>query len=182
MFVAKEFPLAYQTFDPALIEKHMNLYRGYVKRTNEIDAYFRNRRAKPDVVTHALWKDRAFNFDGMRLHELYFEQFYPGGLRTTPLAFRLWEFRSVLREIGMIPGSGWAIMYQDMETPDRQLEFARIDEHQNGMLAGCRDIVVIDVWEHAYDCFFDNREQYLDAMFANLNWDLCASRLDPSTR
>ena len=61
------------------IDEHIGLYQGYVKNLNAISAKLVE-YAKEDTEKHAhalseLIRRKSFEFDGMRLHELYFEQF-----------------------------------------------------------------------------------------------------------
>ena len=63
------------------IEEHLGLYQGYVKNFNEISLLLpelakdseKNKQALSELI-----RRRSFEFDGMRLHELYFAQFEGG--------------------------------------------------------------------------------------------------------
>lgn len=150
------------------IEEHLKLYSGYVKNVNELiglDEY--NRRFN-------------FEFDGMRNHEYYFAHLengpstlrVDGGLRKAIEEewdeFDKWLNR--LKSIALTRGIGWAILYYDPHT--KRLLNAWIDEHHLGQLVGLAPILVLDMWEHAY--FIDytpvEKKKYIEAFFANLNW------------
>src|SRR6185295_3423836 len=61
----------------ALIEAHLKLYAGYVKNLNLLRQ--RISAAKPGTPEFAELNRRVgFEIDGMRLHELYFDNLTPG--------------------------------------------------------------------------------------------------------
>ena len=67
------------------VEEHLGLYAGYVKNFNAISALLPELAKDSEKNAHALSelvRRRSFEFDGMRLHELYFSQFEGG---STPL-------------------------------------------------------------------------------------------------
>src|SRR3989344_1476544 len=67
------------------VEEHLGLYAGYVKNFNAISAKLIEYAADTEKNAHALSeliRRKSFEFDGMRLHELYFAQFEGG---STPL-------------------------------------------------------------------------------------------------
>src|SRR5271167_1160402 len=66
---------------PKSIEEHLGLYAGYVKNFNAISALLPEYAKDPEKNAHAiaeLVRRRSFEFDGMRLHELYFGQLEGG--------------------------------------------------------------------------------------------------------
>jgi Fe-Mn family superoxide dismutase len=74
-------------------------------------------------------------------------------------------------------GVGWVILYQDKET--KQLSVHWIEQHHNGHPAGFVPIIVMDIWEHAWSAYLKptERSQYIEDYFANLDWQICQSRL-----
>jgi Fe-Mn family superoxide dismutase len=69
------------------------------------------------------------------------------------------------------------ICYQD---PSRgRLTNHWISLHEIGNIAGFRPVLVMDVWEHAFllDYKPSERAKYIDAFFANINWDTVDERL-----
>jgi Fe-Mn family superoxide dismutase len=128
----------------------------------------------------------GFEFNGMRLHEYYFENL--GG--TGPLLHRAGQLGKKLAEdfgsyenwerdfkgTGMIRGIGWAILYQDNET--RKLFNQWINEHETGHPAGCIPVLVMDVFEHAYIVDYGlKRVDYIEGFFKNINWRVVEGRL-----
>ncbi|GAF90285.1 unnamed protein product, partial [marine sediment metagenome] len=53
-----------------------------------------------------------------------------------------------------------------------------INEHEVGHLAGCRLILVMDVFEHAFITDYGlKRANYIEAFFKNINWGVVEGRL-----
>jgi Fe-Mn family superoxide dismutase len=74
-------------------------------------------------------------------------------------------------------GVGWVICYQD---PSRgRLTNHWISLHEIGHLAGFLPVLVMDMWEHAFllDYKPADRAKYIDAFFANVDWDAVDERL-----
>ena len=121
----------------------------------------------------------------MRLHEYYFENL--GGkapldksstlykqLTESCGSYETWE--QDFKATGAMRGIGWAILYQDNVTG--QLFNQWINEHEIGHLAGCRPILVMDIFEHAFITDYQlKRVDYIAAFFKNINWSVVASRL-----
>ena len=64
------------------VKQHISLYEGYVKNFNAIAAklveYAKEGAEKNALALGELIRRKSFEFDGMRLHELYFTQFEGG--------------------------------------------------------------------------------------------------------
>lgn len=175
------------------IEEHLKLYAGYVKHTNlileKIEELSNPSTALGAGDTYALAEMQrrfGFEFDGMRNHEYYFEQFEGGSstLATSdPLyieiekewgSFDAWLLR--FKAIAMTRGVGWAILYQDSVTG--RLVNAWVDEQHLGQLTGAKFILGLDMWEHSYmlDVPPSEKKMYVEAFFANLNWESVVKR------
>jgi Fe-Mn family superoxide dismutase len=127
----------------------------------------------------------GFEFNGMRLHEYYFENL--GGKGTLDKSGKLgkrlaqdfgsygdWE--KDFRGTGAMRGIGWAILYLDNLTG--RLINQWINEHETGHLAGGTPILVLDVFEHAFMIDYGlKRADYIEAFFKNVNWAAVESRL-----
>jgi len=168
-------------FSDGLLTNHFTLYQGYVTNTNKVMDTLAAMLKDDQTATpqYAELKRRlGWEFNGMRLHELYFENL--GGKEPTDksgkLAVKLAvEFGSVeawekdFRATGSIRGIGWAILYQD--NLSGKLFNQWINEHDGGHLAGCIPVLVMDVFEHAYMLDYGlKRAAYIDAFFKNINW------------
>ena len=126
----------------------------------------------------------GWEFDGMRLHELYFENMGGKGdskqgpeiikaLEKEFSSFNQWKDAFIAT--GLMRGIGWVILYQDKAT--KKLINTWISEHDLGHLASCSPLLVMDVWEHAYITEFGlNREKYIQAFFQNIDWKVVNQR------
>jgi Fe-Mn family superoxide dismutase len=180
--------LGMEGFSDELLKMHFQLYQGYVKNTNLLLAMLKERER--DAYNFGAIKRRiAWELDGMRLHELYFENLGgSGSLKpSSPLYQKLVEnfgsFKEWKREFietGMLRGIGWVILYQDPQTGE--LFNLWINEHDVGHLAGGMPLLVMDVFEHAYMPQYGlDREGYITAFFNNINWPVVSKRLTSSS-
>ena len=169
----------------ASVEAHYKLYQGYVAKRNEI----LTKLAEVDLSTanqvysdvRALKIDLSFAIGGVKNHEIYFEHLGGGGGDPTGAIASLIErdfgsveaWRADLKATGM-GGRGWAWTAYDW---DEQRLFNYIGDAQNTFpVWNATPLVALDVYEHAY--FLDyqtDRASYIDAFFANLDWDVIAS-------
>jgi Fe-Mn family superoxide dismutase len=171
------------------ITEHLKLYAGYVKHANLIIDKINTLSSDIDTNSYTigeLQRRFGFEFDGMRNHEYYFEQLEGGGkeidsdselekkITETFGSFESWTTR--FKTLAMTRGIGWAILYYDPET-DRLLN-AWIDEQHLGHLTSLKVILALDMWEHSYmlDYMPSEKKKYIEAFFANLNWQCVTER------
>jgi Fe-Mn family superoxide dismutase len=184
-YEAKDYTYLYkmEDFHPHLLEMHFKLYEGYVK--NATDLLEQIKHTDPDSYTYGALKRRfGWEFDGMRLHELYFDNLGGDGILSpkSALAKALEEqFGSLKRwrkdfiATGMIRGIGWSVLYFDPIS--RQLINVWINEHNVNHLVRGFPILVMDVFEHAYMPQWGlNRAKYIDVFFKNIDWTLVEER------
>ncbi|HTU70923.1 MAG TPA: Fe-Mn family superoxide dismutase [Candidatus Baltobacteraceae bacterium] len=174
------------------LQIHFGLYEGYVKNTNllnerltELRSGGKNSGADPAFAE--LVRRLGWEFNGMRLHEYYFDNLTknpkaaPGGGRLYELAgmsfgsFENW--RKDFAAIGAMRGVGWAIAFQDQNA--NQLVNIWIGDHNINELAGCEPVIVMDLWEHAFlrDYKPADKGKYIEAFLAHVDWGVCESRL-----
>jgi Fe-Mn family superoxide dismutase len=175
-------------FGDALLNNHFTLYQGYVTNTNKVldalDAMAKgDKAATPEFAE--LKRRLGWEFNGMRLHELYFENL--GG--TAPLdkggklAAKMAEcFGSVeawekeFRATGAMRGIGWVVLYQDLAN-GRLINFW-VNEHDVANPAGCQPLLIMDVFEHAFMLDYGlKRADYIEAFFRNIDWKGVEARL-----
>ncbi len=177
------------------VEEHLGLYAGYVKNFNAISALLPEYAKDPEKNAHALSeliRRRSFEFDGMRLHELYFAQF-EGGSSSMPTNGTLAKqieseyqkleyFLGMFRAIALMRGPGWAILYWDPEAKQFLTGFSG-EQHQ-GHFVTLPIILALDVWEHAFilDYGAAGKGKYIDAFFKNLNWSVVEKRFADAQR
>ena len=173
-------------FSETLLNNHFTLYQGYVTNTNKLHELLTSKAKDAANPEYAELKRRfGFEFNGMRLHEYYFENLGgkkprgKSGTLTKKLAaaygsYENWE--EDFKATGKLRGIGWAILYQDNITG--QLFNQWINEHEVGHLAGCRPILVMDVFEHAFMTDYGlKRADYIEAFFKNINWEAVAKHI-----
>ncbi|SDF30197.1 superoxide dismutase [Sporolituus thermophilus] len=189
-YKAKDYSylIGMEGFSPELLRMHFTLYQGYVTNTNKLLEILDQMLRAGNLNTpeyNELKRHLGWEFDGMRLHEYYFENLGGNGRlsrRSRVAAAMAQNFGSVqawekdFRATGAIRGIGWAILYQDV-TNGRLINFW-INEHDKGHPAGCNPLLVMDVWEHAYmpDYGLD-RAAYINAFFGNIDWRVVEERL-----
>ncbi|MFC1862306.1 superoxide dismutase [Chloroflexota bacterium] len=174
-------------FSEQLLTNHFTPYQGYVTNTNKLMELLATMLKEGKVTTpeySELKRRLGFEFNGMRLHEYYFENLGKKGTLadTVNLGKKLaddfggyenWE--KDFRATGAMRGIGWAILYQDIVTG--RLFNQWINEHETGHPAGCIPILVLDVFEHAYMIDYGlKRAEYINAFFQNVNWEALEGR------
>jgi len=175
-------------FSETLLKNHFALYQGYITNTNKLTDILGQmlKDGKTGTPEYSELKRRmGFEFNGMRLHEYYFENL--GGkapLEKSPVlakkladAFGSQEaWLKDFKAVGSMRGIGWAILYQDPMTGGLFNQW--INEHETGHLAGGKPLLVMDVFEHAFMTDYGlKRADYIEAFFNNINWDVVKSRL-----
>jgi len=177
-----------QGFSEALLKNHFTLYQGYVTNTNKVlevlDGMIKEgRTGTPEYAE--LKRRLGWEWNGARLHELYFENLGGDGIppkdgKLVKLinenfgSFDNWikDFKST----GVIRGIGWVVLYQDVLS-GRLINFW-INEHDVGHPTGCNPILIMDVFEHAFMIDYGlKRADYIETFFKNLNWKEVEKRL-----
>jgi superoxide dismutase, Fe-Mn family len=194
-YTARKFNLPALTgLSEKQIKVHLALYEGYVKNVNLILETLKGYAAYGDKATEGdklaiaeLRRHLAFEFDGMRMHEYYFEQFEgeKGGSAESGLAKAAAEkygsgedFIKHIKEVAGTRGIGWVVVYKDVI--GKTLHTVFINDHELGQLAGLPILLALDLWEHAYmiDYVPADKKSYVDAFFSNVNWTLVEKRFD----
>jgi Fe-Mn family superoxide dismutase len=181
------------------LEMHFKLYEGYVKETNNLNEKIAGfvTEAKVDQDEFAeyseLTRRLGFEYNGMVLHEYYFDNLKTGGGTGDPnndSAFRkaaeqsfgsydIWKAEFI--GVGKMRGVGWAICYQN--PTNGRLSNHWISLHETGNVAGFTPALVMDVWEHAYllDYKPADRPKYIEAFFSNVDWTAVDKRTQKLT-
>ena len=181
------------------LEMHFKLYEGYVKETNNlterIAEFIKDGNVDQDEMPaySELSRRLGFEYNGMVLHEYYFDNLQSGGgtgepAKTSQLVksaeatfgrYDIWKADFV--GIGKMRGVGWAICYQN--PANGRISNHWITLHETGNVAGFNPILVMDVWEHAFllDYKPAERPKYIEAFFSNINWNAVEERLKKLT-
>ena len=181
------------------MEMHFKLYEGYVAETNKLSEKIAEflKDGKVDQEEMPLYSELkrrlGFEFNGMILHEYYFENLKNGGggdpVRTSSFyeaaeasfgSYDTWKADFV--GTGKMRGVGWAMCYEQPETG--RLSNHWISLHQTGEVAGFNPVLVMDVWEHAFllDYKPAERPKYIEAFFSNIDWNAAERRLKYAKR
>ena len=176
-------------FSDTLLKNHFTLYQGYVNNTNkELEILGRlMMEGKQETLEFAEVKRHlGWEFDGMRLHELYFRNLGgDGDSNSAPDLKRILEaqfgsYDAWLKDFkatGSVRGVGWSILYQDNLTGSMLNIW--INEHDKGHPAGCNPILVMDCWEHAYMLDYGvKRADYINAFLNVVNWPEAQARVN----
>lgn len=191
-YTAKKWDLSgLKGISDATLEMHFGLYEGYVKNTNllleqtaELRKNGEGQGSNPkfaEMVRRFGWE-----FSGMRLHELYFDNMTnkPEELTSGKLYNLLGEsygdfetWKKDFFAVGGMRGVGWAIAYYD--TVSGQITNHWIELHQDGNVPTFVPVVVMDCWEHAFikDYKPSERGKYIEAFYGNIDWKACEARL-----
>jgi superoxide dismutase, Fe-Mn family len=194
-YIAKDYSYLYgmPDFADSLLKMHFQLYQGYVKNSNLLLNRLKELELQDRDQTYdygALKRRLGWEWDGMRLHEFYFENL--GGHdsldKSTALLQRIVKdfgsyeaWKKSFVATGMIRGIGWVILYRDPQTG--RLFNIWINEHDLGHLAGGNPLLVMDVFEHAYITQYGlDRGNYINAFFDNIDWAKVAKRYNDAVR
>jgi Fe-Mn family superoxide dismutase len=171
-----------------LIQSHWeNNYGSAVKALNTVRARLVQALSDantPPYVYNGLKREQLIRTGSVVLHELYFANLggdgkAPGELRTRIAAafgtFDAWEteFRKIGQGLG--GGSGWVVLGFNARL--KLLENYWMADHSTHA-ADTTPVLVMDMYEHAYQMDFGAAApKYIDAFFANIQWDAVAKRL-----
>jgi Fe-Mn family superoxide dismutase len=180
------------------LEVHFKLYEGYVKETNNLSEriwqFIQDGKVDQEEMPaySELTRRLGFEYNGMVLHEYYFENLKKGAGTGEPNrsskfvkaaeasfgSYDIWKTDFV--GIGKMRGVGWAICYEN--PANQRLSNHWISLHETGNVAGFNPILVMDVWEHAYLLDFKTeRPKYIEAFFSNIDWSAVESRVSHGT-
>jgi len=197
MFTPKTYDALLGTagFSDALLKNHFMLYEGYVKNTNvaleKLQALAKE--DKRGSAEYAELKRRfGWEWDGMRMHELYFGNMKKGlpaqaggsvfdaesmlGKKIAAQWGSFDEWAKGFKATGAMRGIGWVVLAHDKESDT--LFNVWVNEHDVGNPAGAVPLLVMDVFEHAFMIDYGlKRADYIEAFFKNINWGAAEARL-----
>jgi Fe-Mn family superoxide dismutase len=195
-YEAKNFDnlLGIEGLSDGLLNNHFGLYAGYVANTNklieEIEKY--QKEGTTAAPQYAELKRRfGWEFDGMRLHELYFgnltkekAKFGEDSILGVQMKKDFGSFENWKKDFlatGVMRGIGWAVLYFDFSA--QKLFNVWIGEHDSGHLAGAFPVLVMDVFEHAYMLDYGTKKaDYISAFMNAIDWKVLNDRYDWATK
>jgi len=195
-YKARQFDLSpLKGISDETLDVHFKLYEGYVKETNnltdKITEFIKDGNVDQEEMPDysELTRRLGFEYNGMILHEYYFDNLQKGGGSGDPAknsqfvkaaaatfgSYEIWKADFV--GIGKMRGVGWAVCNQN--PANGRLSNHWITLHETGNVAGFSPILVMDVWEHAFllDYKPAERPKYIEAFFSNINWKMVEERL-----
>ena len=174
---------------------HFKLYEGYVKETNNLTMRIHQlvedgKVDQEEMPVYSELKRRyGFEYNGMVLHEYYFDNLMNNGSanpgaqspfrRAAESSFGTYEaWKGDFIGVGKMRGVGWAVCY--LNPYNGRLTNHWITLHETGNVAGFAPVLVMDVWEHAFilDYKPSERVSYIEAFFSNINWKAVEDRLE----
>jgi len=195
-YKAREFNLSnLQGISDETLEMHFKLYEGYVKETNKLNEKIAEfvKGGKVDQEEFAEYSELnrrlGFEYNGMVLHEYYFDNLKSGGgagdadrnsafRKAAEQSFGSYEiWKAEFVGIGKMRGVGWAICYEN--PANGRLSNHWITLHETGNVAGFNPALVMDVWEHAFILDYKpaDRPKYIEAFLSNVDWSAVDRRL-----
>lgn len=196
LYKARQFNLSnLQGISDETLEMHFKLYEGYVKETNKLNEkiaeFVKDGKVDQDEFAEysELTRRLGFEYNGMVLHEYYFDNMKSGAGTGDPAqtsafrkaaeqsfgSYQIWK--AEFTGIGKMRGVGWAICYEN--PANGRLSNHWITLHEVGNVAGFNPVLVMDVWEHAYILDYKpaDRPGYIEAFFSNIDWQVVEKRL-----
>lgn len=184
-----KYLLGHEGLSDALLTNHFALYEGYVNNTNKLAEKISAMIASDQGATPEyaeLTRRFGWEWNGMRLHELYFGNLkkpVAGDVLTkTALhdaliaqfgSLEAWE--KDFRATGAMRGIGWVILAYDKASSS--LVNVWINEHDGGHLAGTTPLLVMDVFEHAFMLDYGiKRADYIETFFRSIEWEVVSKR------
>ena len=175
-------------FSEKILKDHFGLYQGYVNNFNKLDETLMamEKERKFNVPEFAELNRRlGWEFNGMRLHELYFENLSKESIeidKNSELYGKInkeWEsfeaFEKDFRAMAAMRGIGWIVLYYDKE--NGRLFNVWINEHDVGHFSGCVPLLIMDIFEHAYLIDYGTkRADYIDAFMKVIDWKVVEKR------
>lgn len=174
-------------FSDALLKNHFTLYEGYVKNTNLLDdklSLLAKSGGFGSPEYNELKRRYGWEYNGMRLHELYFGNMKKGGTEVeveSALARTLAQqfgnvdaWMSDFKATGAMRGIGWTMLVREHSG---QLKNIWINEHDGGLLADATPLLVMDVFEHSFMLDYGlKRADYIAAFMSAIDWRVVEQR------
>jgi superoxide dismutase, Fe-Mn family len=169
---------------------HENNYGGAVKNLNRVEQELARLNSDTPPFAVAALRERELTFrNSKNLHEAYFGNLGGNGKRSGAIEGALaatyetsarWEQHLRATGLGLGGGSGWAILGLELDTGALRTFWSG---NHTQVLATSVPLLVMDMYEHSYHIDFGAAvPRYIDAFFANLNWEEVNRRLERAQR
>jgi superoxide dismutase, Fe-Mn family len=189
------------SFDPArvkglserMLRSHWeNNYGGSVRALAVVKKSLEQALASKDTppyIYNELKREHLLRTGSVVLHEYYFDNLGGSGQAGASArsvigdafgSFDTWETEFRRIGAGLGGGSGWVVLGYNTQT--RQLENYWLADHAHSP-AATMPLLVMDMYEHSYQMDYGAAAaKYIDAFFANIQWDAVSSRIEATQR
>lgn len=187
MYEPKDFSSLLGTpgFSDQLLNNHFTLYQGYVKNVNTLLEKLQTAEAGTPEYSE-LKRRFGWEWNGMRLHELYFGNIGKTAIQLAPESSLYQKMTASFgsdencekdfRNVAALRGIGWVVLYYD-RVADRLFN-VWISDHAENHLAGATPLLVMDLWEHAFALDYGiKKADYVDAFVKAIDWNAVLGRL-----
>ncbi len=169
-----------------MLTNHFTLYEGYVKNSNLLMEKLDTLEAGTPEYSE-LKRRLGWEFDGMRLHELYFGNMSKEGsalAEDSTLGQKIvatWgsisQWQESFAKLGLMRGIGWVMLLKDNVTGE--LFHTWIGDHHEGHIIDTTPLLVMDCWEHAYITDYGiKRADYIEAFTKVIDWRVVTERFE----
>lgn len=169
---------------------HENNYGGAVRNLNRVEQELSQITTDTPPFIVAALRERELTFRNSKtLHEAYFANLGGDGRRSGAIETALsqaygatarWEQHMRATGMGLGGGSGWALLAFELDAG--ALRTVSSSNHTQ-VLATSVPLLVMDMYEHSYQMDFGaGVARYIDAFFANVNWDEVNRRFERAQR
>ena len=175
-----------------MLSNHFTLYAGYVNNVNTLMTKMNEIRIERMGGTDTRKEESAelhrrfgWEYNGMKLHELYFENLTKEAKNIDEnsniykaITERFTSFDNFMfnfkKNVGMFRGIGWVALIKRDDT----LGVIWIGEHDEGLLANSKILLIMDCFEHAYMTDYGiKKADYIEAFVKNINWEVVEERM-----
>ena len=186
MYTQKDFSnlLGTAGFSDTMLTNHFTLYGGYVTNANKVVDML-DTVEKGSYEYSELKRRLGWEIDGVKLHELYFENMSKYKVEMTDAVKSalvesygsIEEWEASLKRNGMIRGIGWVTLVRDRDTG--KIFHTWIGEHNVGNILNADMLLVMDCWEHAYMTDYGiKRADYIASFMNAINWNVVEERIN----
>jgi Fe-Mn family superoxide dismutase len=169
---------------------HDNNYAAAVRNLNRVEQDLAHMSGDMPPFMLAALRERELTFRNSKtLHEAYFANLGGDGRRSGRIEAALgsaygssarWEEHFRATGLGLGGGSGWVLLVLELDT--HVLRIVSSTNHTQ-VLANALPLLVMDMYEHSYQMDFGaSVARYIDAFFANVQWDEVNRRFERARR
>ena len=190
--------LAYDThaLAPIISEAQLRLhyYQHHAAFVNEANAILHNMgnpvTENAGFDTKAIFKALSFQIGGHMLHSLFWENIAPpgkgGGENPSKTIAKVindefgsfGRFKKIFSQASVTAeGSQWIALTFNKKT--NRPDIIQVDRFNTNIYSMCRILMVLDVWEHAYNIDYKNdRDKFIEAFWGIVNWHEVNNRVE----